>query len=62
MEDSNSVPVGPPVEQNEPPVPIGSHTQPSEPTGEKNRITSMVLKRAGCDDPGKDGGEVVKVW
>jgi hypothetical protein len=27
--------------QNEPPIPIGCHTQPSEPIGDKNRITSM---------------------
>jgi hypothetical protein len=26
MEDSKSVPVGSPLGQNEPPVPIGSHT------------------------------------
>jgi hypothetical protein len=43
---SKSVPVGSPVGQNEPPVPIGSHTQPSEPIGDKNRITSMTIKRA----------------
>jgi hypothetical protein len=38
MEDSKSVPTGSPVGRNEPPVPIGSHTQPSEPIGDKNRI------------------------
>jgi hypothetical protein len=44
MEDNKAVPTGSPVGQNEPPVPIGSHIQPSEPTGE-NRLTSMALKR-----------------
>jgi hypothetical protein len=34
MEDSKSVPVGSPVGQDEPPVPIGSETQPSEPIGD----------------------------
>jgi hypothetical protein len=48
MDDSKPVPIGSPVGQNEPPVPISSHTQPSEPIGDKNRITSMALKRAGC--------------
>jgi hypothetical protein len=43
--DSKSVPVGSPVGQKEPPVPIGSHAQPSEPIGDKNRIISMALKR-----------------
>jgi hypothetical protein len=46
MEDRKSVLIGSPVEQKEPPVPIGSHTQPSEPIGDKNRITSLALKRA----------------
>jgi hypothetical protein len=41
MENSKSVPVGSPVGQNEPPVPIGSQTQPSEPIGDKNRITNF---------------------
>jgi hypothetical protein len=39
MEDSKSVPIVSPVGQNEPPVPIGSRTQPCEPVGEENRIT-----------------------
>jgi hypothetical protein len=30
MEDSKSVPVGSPVEQNEPPVLIGSHEQANQ--------------------------------
>jgi hypothetical protein len=62
MEDSNSVPDGSPVAQNEPPVPIGSHTQPSEPIGDKNRITIMALKRAGGAGLGKDRGEAVRAW
>jgi hypothetical protein len=37
MEDNKSVAVGSPVAQNEPPVPIGSHTQPSEPIGDKKQ-------------------------
>jgi hypothetical protein len=43
IEDSKSVPVGSLVGQNETLEPIGSHTQPSEPIGDKNRITSMTL-------------------
>jgi hypothetical protein len=46
MEDSKSVPIGSPVAQNEPPVPIGCQTKPSEPIGQKNWITSMTLKKA----------------
>jgi hypothetical protein len=45
MEDSETVPAGSPVEQNEPPVSVGSHTQQSEPIGDKNRINSMDLKK-----------------
>jgi hypothetical protein len=56
MEDSKSVPVGSPVAQNEPPVPIGCHTQPSEPIGH-NRITSLALKRSGFAGLGKYKGE-----
>jgi hypothetical protein len=41
MEHSKSVPAGLPVGQ------IGSHKQPSEPIGDKNRITNMALKRTG---------------
>jgi hypothetical protein len=44
MEDGNSVPIGSPIGQNEPPVPTGSHIQLSKPTGDKNRIISMALK------------------
>jgi hypothetical protein len=47
MEDNNPAPAGLPLGHNEPPVPTGSHTQPSEPIGDKNRITNMTLKRAG---------------
>jgi hypothetical protein len=61
MEDCKSVPVGSPVGQNEPPVHIGCPTQPSNPTGDENRITSMTLKRAGCAGLEKDRGEVVRV-
>jgi hypothetical protein len=59
MEDIKSVPVGSPVGQNEPPIPIGSHTQPSEPIRDKNVITSMPLKRASYAGLGEDKGEVV---
>jgi hypothetical protein len=62
MGDCESVAVGSPVGQNEPPVPIGSQTQPSEPIGDKNRITSLALKRAVCAGLGNEGGEVVSVW
>jgi hypothetical protein len=40
MEDSKSGPVGSPLGQTEPLVTIGCHTQPGEPAGDKNRITS----------------------
>jgi hypothetical protein len=60
MEDK-SVPVGSPVGQNEPPVLIGSHTQPSEPIGNKNRITSMALEKAVCVGLEKDRAEVVRL-
>jgi hypothetical protein len=60
MEDSKSVPVGSPVRQNEPLVRIGSHTQQSEPVGNKKRIISMALKRARCAGL-QDRGEVVRV-
>jgi hypothetical protein len=48
MEDDRSVPVGSPVGQNEPPVPTGSLTQPREPIGDGNWITSLALERADC--------------
>jgi hypothetical protein len=54
MEDNNSVPVDSPVGQNEPPVPIGSHTKQSEPIGDKDRITSrtsnptLIICVGGC--------------
>jgi hypothetical protein len=35
--DSKSILIGSPVGQNQPPVPIGSHTQSSEPIGEKKQ-------------------------
>jgi hypothetical protein len=54
MKDSNSVPVGLPIGQNEPSVPIGSHIQPSEPIEDKKRITSVALIRADCAGLGKD--------
>jgi hypothetical protein len=43
MEDSKTIPAGSPLGQNEPSVPICCHTQPGEPTGDKYRITSLVL-------------------
>jgi hypothetical protein len=43
MEDSESVPIDLPLGQIEPSVPIGCHTQPGEPAGDKNWITSMAL-------------------
>lgn len=61
MEDCKSVPVGSPVEQYEPPVPLGSPRQPSKPIGDENRITSMALKRASCAGLEKDRGEAVRV-
>lgn len=42
MEDTKSVPVGSHVAQNEPPIPSGPQTQPSEPVGD--RITREGLK------------------
>jgi hypothetical protein len=47
-------PVNSLVGQNEPPVRIGSDTQPSEPIGYKTRMTSIALKRAGCAGVGKE--------
>jgi hypothetical protein len=35
MEDTKSDPVGSPIGENEPPVPIGSDTQSSKPIGER---------------------------
>jgi hypothetical protein len=61
MEDSKSVPVGSRVGQNEMPVPTGSRTQPSEPTGGKNRITNMALKRPVYAGVGREMGEVARV-
>jgi hypothetical protein len=62
MKDSKSVPVGSTVGRNEPPVPIGSQIQPSEPTGDKNRVTNTAIKRAGCAGLGTDKREVGRVW
>jgi hypothetical protein len=53
MENGKSIPVGSPIGQNEPPVPIGSQIQPSERIGDKNRIISMAVKRAGLAGLGK---------
>jgi hypothetical protein len=58
MEDSKSVPFSLLVGKNEPPVRIGSHTQPIEPIGEKNRITRMALERAGYASLRKEGKEL----
>jgi hypothetical protein len=54
IKDRKLVPVGSPIGQNEPSVPIGSHTQPSEQTAHKNRITSLAMKRTVCVSLGKD--------
>jgi hypothetical protein len=54
IEEQNPIPIGSPVGQNELPLPTGSQTQPSEPIGDKNRITNMALKRARCAGLGKD--------
>jgi hypothetical protein len=35
MEGSKSVPIGFPIGQNEPPLPMGSQTQPSDPIVDK---------------------------
>jgi hypothetical protein len=43
------VPVGSPVGQNEAPVPIGSHTQPREPIGDKKMISRLAVVRIVCD-------------
>jgi hypothetical protein len=56
IEGSKSVPVGSPVGQNEPPVPISSHTQPSEPKADNNRITCLALVRAVCAGLGERQG------
>jgi hypothetical protein len=61
IQDSKSVPTSSPVGQNEPSVPIGSHTQPSEPRGDKNRIINMAAKRAVCAGLGKERGEAVRL-
>jgi hypothetical protein len=42
--------------------PLVPTQQPDQPIEDKNRITSMVLKRAVCAGIGKDRGEVVRVW
>jgi hypothetical protein len=44
MEDSKSAPVGSLVGRNEASATNDCHTQPSEPVGNKDWITSMVLK------------------
>jgi hypothetical protein len=58
-EESELVPVGLHVGQNEPPVPIGSQIQLSEPIGDKEKITSRALKMTVCAGLGKDWGEVI---
>jgi hypothetical protein len=55
-------PVGSPIGHNAPPLPIGSHTQPSEPIGDKNRITCLALKSVGFAGLGKNLGEAVRLW
>jgi hypothetical protein len=54
IEDCESVAVGSPVGQNELSVSIGSQTQPSEPIGDKYRITSLALKSTVCAGLGND--------
>jgi hypothetical protein len=51
MEDDKSLPVASHVGQNEPPVSIGSHTQPSAPIGDENRFLtyfSVLKMEATC--------------
>jgi hypothetical protein len=56
MEDSNAVPVGSPVGQN----------KPSEPIGDKNRITSMARKKGQWwsvkDVVGKESKSMGENW
>jgi hypothetical protein len=60
MDDSNTVSFGSPVGESEPLAPIGSQLQPNEPVGDKDGITRMALKMAGCSGLGKYR-EVVRV-
>jgi hypothetical protein len=62
MVASKLVPIVSPIGQNELPFPIVSPTQLNDPIGDKNMITSMALKRAGCVDLGKDKGDMVRPW
>jgi hypothetical protein len=62
MRKSNSVSIGSSVEQNETQVPIGPHTQPREPVGDKNRVTNMALTTDGCAGLEKNRREAVRVW
>jgi hypothetical protein len=48
--------VRPQGRMNQPPVPIGSQTQPSEPIRDKNRINSLALKRAVFAGLGENRG------
>jgi hypothetical protein len=49
------------VGQNEPPVLIGCHTQPSEQIADENRITSVALKGAVlCAGLGENWGRCSK--
>jgi hypothetical protein len=44
MENNKSVTAASPIGHSKPPVPIDSHTEPSESIGDKNRITDLILK------------------
>jgi hypothetical protein len=56
IEDSESLPVGSPAGQNEPTVFIGSQTKQREPIGDKNRISSLALRKAVFAGLGEDRG------
>lgn len=56
-EDRKSVPVCSPVGQIGQPVATGSPTKLSEPIGDKNRLISIALKRAGFAGLEKNRGE-----
>jgi hypothetical protein len=62
MQASKLIPIVSPVGQNKLPFPIVSPTQLNDPIGDKNRITSMVFKKAGCADLGKDKEDMVRAW
>jgi hypothetical protein len=57
MEEGPKLPLAP-HGYDEPPVPIGCQTQPSEPVGDKNRVSILALKRAVFAGLGEHKGEV----